>query len=63
MSCTTTGLRQGDFLALVAGRSITNVIPGVVCVVVCWYERGVVWTIVGAVWFVGVVSGGAGPTL
>ena len=51
MSCTTANLRRGDFLDLVAGCSIANVIPGMLCLVVCWCVRGAVWTITGAVVF------------
>ena len=36
VSCITAGLRRGEFLALVADRSIANVIPGVLCLLVCW---------------------------
>ena len=49
--------------ALITGRSITNVIPSVVCLVVCWYVCGAVWIIVGTVGFIVVVTGGDGPTL
>ena len=61
--CTTAGLRRGNFRDLVAGCSISNVIPVVLCRVVRWYVRGTFWTIVGAMGFVVVVTGGAGPTL
>ena len=57
VSYTTLGLRRGDFLALVTSRSIVNVIPGVVCLGMRWCVCGVVWTIVGAVGFVVVVTG------
>ena len=63
VSCTIEGLRWGDFRALIAGRSIANMVPGMLCLVVQWCVRGAVWTIVGAVGFVVVVTGGAGPTL
>ena len=63
MSCTIAGLRQGEFLALIAGRSIANVIPYVLCLVVCWCMRGAVWTIVGAMGSGVGVTGGTGPTL
>ena len=63
VSCTTAGLRRGAFLALVVGRSIANVIPGVLCLVVRWCVRGAVWTIVGVVGCVVVVTGGACLTL
>ena len=33
VSCTTTGLMRDNFLALVAGRSITNTMPGVLYLV------------------------------
>ena len=61
--CTTAGLRRGDFLALVADRSIANVIPGVLCLVVRWFVGGTVWAIMGALGFVVIVTGEAGPTL
>ena len=63
VSCTTTGLRWGDFLVLVDGRSIVNVIPYVLCLVVRWCVQGAVRTVVGTMVFVGVVTGEAGPTL
>ena len=62
-SCTTAGLRRGDFLALVDGRSIADVIPGMLCLVVRWCVRGAIWTIVGALGFVVVVTSGAGPNI
>ena len=63
VSCTTTGLRWGDFLTLAAGRSISNVIPGVLCLVVHWCVCSGIWTTVDAVGFVVVVASGAGPGL
>ena len=63
LSCTTAGLRRSNFLTFAAGCYITNVIPCVVCMVVRWCVLSAVWTIVGAVGFVVVVTDGAGPTL
>ena len=63
VSCTTTELRRVDFLTLVAGHSIANVIAGVLCMVVYWCVHDAVWTIVGAMGFVVVVTGGVDPTL
>ena len=63
VSCTLAELRRGDFRALVAGRSIANMIPGVLCLMVRWCVHGTVWTIMGAVGFVVVVTGEAGPYL
>ena len=63
VSCTTTGLMRDNFLALVAGRLIADVIPSVLCLVMCWCVCGAFWTTVGAVGFVVIVTGGAGTTL
>ena len=62
-SCTNVGLRQGDFLAHAVGLSIARVIPGVLCHVFLWCIQGVAWITTGAVGFLAVVTGGAGPTL
>ena len=63
VSCTAAGLRRGNFLALVTGHSIDNVILGMLCLVVRWCIHGTVWTSLGAVVSVIVVTGEAGPTL
>ena len=63
MSCTTIGLGRRDFLAFVASRSIANVIPGVLCLMVRWCVHGAIWTITSSVVLVAVATGGAGTTL